>query len=179
MKRILYIVLFGLLLNACNNSQQSNNEDGAKLLSSEKIRQQEVQLMNSKTMVADQGKAANLVKDYVSFANKYHTDSLAPEYLFKAAELDANVLGAGQAQNIYDRIIANYPGYRKMPQVYFLKGYVYEQRIHDKDQAKIYYEKMIKKFPDHPLSIDARQLVKHLSLTDEELIKRLKEGRME
>ncbi len=176
MRKIIPIILSLVLFSCTNTGTPEGASENSKIIQREKIRQQEQQLIHSQTMTANPKKAAKLVTDYVNFANRYSSDSLAPEYLFKAAELDANVLGAGQTQQIYDRIIARYPDYKRLPEVYFLKGFVYEQKMHNKNMARQSYQKLIKEYPWHPLSKDAKTLIQNQSLSEEQLILKLQRG---
>lgn len=116
-----------------------------------------------------------LVKMYVGFANDYPTDSLAPMYLMKAADVAMNIKRGDIAIKYLDRLIKDYPNYDKLPDCYFMRGYVYETVLTDVNKAKEAYELFLMQYPNHPLAADIRIIIQNLSLSDEEIIKMIME----
>ena len=107
------------------------------------IKAYEDELFSSENSSIDRIKALELVDLYVAYANTYPEDSLAVENLFKGAEFCLN-LGEGQRSiDLYDRVINEYPDFRKVPECMFLKGYVYENYLGDLDRAKAIYTEFI------------------------------------
>lgn len=119
-----------------------------------------------------------LVKMYVGFANDYPTDSLAPMYLMKAADVAMNIKRGDVAIKYLDRVVKDYPEYDKLADCYFMRGYVYETVLTDTDKAKQAYELFLVQYPNHPLAADTRIIIQNLSLSDEEIIKMIIEKNM-
>ena len=119
-----------------------------------------------------------LVKMYVGFANDYPTDSLAPMYLMKAADVAMNIKRGDVAIKYLDRVVKDYPEYDKLADCYFMRGYVYETVLADTDNAKQAYELFLVQYPNHPLAADTRIIIQNLSLSDEEIIKMIIEKNM-
>lgn len=119
-----------------------------------------------------------LVKMYVGFANDYPTDSLAPMYLMKAADVAMNIKRGDVAIKYLDRVVKDYPEYDKLADCYFMRGYVYETVLTDTDKAKQAYELFLVQYPNHPLAADTRIIIQNLSLSDEEIIKMIMEKNM-
>lgn len=119
-----------------------------------------------------------LVKMYVGFATDYPTDSLAPMYLMKAADVAMNIKRGDIAIKYLDRLIKDYPNYDKLPDCYFMRGYVYETVLTDVNKAKEAYELFLMQYPNHPLAADIRIIIQNLSLSDEEIIKMIMEKNM-
>ena len=119
-----------------------------------------------------------LVKMYVGFANDYPTDSLAPMYLMKAADVAMNIKRGDVAIKYLDRVVKDYPEYDKLADCYFMRGYVYETVLADTDKAKQAYELFLVQYPNHPLAADTRIIIQNLSLSDEEIIKMIIEKNM-
>lgn len=119
-----------------------------------------------------------LVKMYVAFANNYPTDSLAPMYLMKAADVAMNIKRGDIAIKYLDRVVKDYPDYDKLADCYFMRGYVYETVLADINKAKEAYELFLMQYPNHPLAADTRTIIQNLSLSDEEIIKMIMEKNM-
>ncbi len=112
----------------------------------------------------------DLITVYVAFADKFPTDSLAPSYIFKAGDIAMNTNRSMEAIKFYDRILSDFPDYRKAPEALFLKGYVYENNLGRLDKAKEIYEAFITKYPTNEFADDAEISLKYLGKSPEELI---------
>jgi TolA-binding protein len=75
-----------------------------------------------------------------------------------------------EAIRFYDRILNDFPDYRKAPEALFLKGYVYENNLGRLDKAKEIYEAFIAKYPTNEFADDAEVSLKYLGKSPEELI---------
>ena len=135
----------------------------------------EDELFASEDGFVDREKALALVDLYVAFADTYPQDSMASENLFKGAEFCLN-LGEGQRSiDLYDRVILEYPDFRKVPECLFLKGYVFENYLGDLEQAKLIYTLFLEKYPDNEFADDAEISIQNLGKSPEELIKQFEE----
>jgi outer membrane protein assembly factor BamD (BamD/ComL family) len=135
----------------------------------------EDELFSSDDGFVDKEKAFELVDLYVAFADNYPQDSLAAENLFKGAEFCLN-LGEGQRSiDLYDRVMLEYPDFRKVPECMFLKGYVFENYLGDLEQARLIYTLFLQKYPDNEFADDAEISIQNLGKTPEELIKQFEE----
>lgn len=123
----------------------------------------------------DQRKAQALLDVYKSFAKNYPQDSLAPEYLFRAANLAKTMHDGEQGIVLYDRIIKDYPTWKRLPDVYYLKAFTIDSDLDRMGEAKTAYEEVIARYPDHPFAKDARAMIDNLQYTDEELIQRFQQ----
>ena len=157
------------LVAALASCGSSNEKDAAEIQTAEDT------LFSTSEGFIDKAKALELVDLYVDYANSYPDDSLAVEYLFKGAEFCLN-LGEGQrAITLYNRVIQEYPDFRKVPECLFLKGYVYENYLGDLDNAKAIYLEFIEKYPDNEFADDAEISIQNLGKSPEELIKQFEE----
>ena len=135
------------------------------------IKEKEEALFSADEGFVDKEKALELVDMYVNYTDSYPADSMAVEYLFKAAEFCLN-LGEGQrAITLYDRVINEYPDFRKVPECLFLKGYVYENYLGDLENARLIYTEFIETYPDNEFADDAKVSIQNLGKSPEELIK--------
>lgn len=117
----------------------------------------------------------NLITMYIDFASKYPTDSLAPMYIMKAADVSANIGNTAIAIKYLDKVIAEYPSFEKRPDCYFFKGFIYETVACDNNKAKEAYTAFIEEYPNHPLVNDTKTIINNLSLSDEDIIKMIME----
>jgi TolA-binding protein len=75
-----------------------------------------------------------------------------------------------EAIKFYDRILTDFPDYRKAPEALFLKGYVYENNLGRLDKAKEIYETFMAKYPENEFADDAKVSLQYLGKSPEELI---------
>lgn len=127
------------------------------------------------TEMMDMNKGSQLIKAYENYANEHRNDSLAPVYLFKAADLSIGLKKYQEAIILYERIFKYYHEFPKRSDALFMQAFVYDEHLKIKGKASDLYDQMIEKYPDHPLADDAASLKEKLTLTDEELIKLFEE----
>jgi len=120
---------------------------------------------------ANSNSVKELISAYLNFASKYAKDSLAPEYLYRAAGL-ANGFNRGtQSIELYETIIHTYPDYKRLPECYFMEAFAYENVHGNIGKASEYYNKFLEKYPDHSLADDARAALKYLGKSSDEMVK--------
>lgn len=140
-----------------------------QLILIEEIEKLEQKLYSSKGEVNFE-LASETLKKYDEFVEKYKTDSLSPEYLFKAASLANGIDDNFKALSYLQKIEKSYPNYEKSGTVLFQHAFILDNCIKDKNGAKEYYKKFVKQYPNHILAKDAENAIALLELTDEELI---------
>ena len=158
------IILFA---TACDGPQKGAESGDLK----ESILKQEDKVFNTGQNRLQKQDAMALVNLYVEYANENVGDSLSPEYLFRASDISMNLGRPGQTIRLFNRILAEYPDYKKAPATLFLMAFVYEDQMKDYDNARKYYELFLKKYPDSEFADDAEISLKNLGKTPEELIK--------
>lgn len=135
------------------------------------ITAKEAELFKDKTEAIDKDKAIEMVRMYADYADKYSTDSLAPEYLFRAAEISENAGQPNNAITYLTRIEENYKDYANYPVSIFKKAYIYENSLKNQDKARKYYEQFVADYPDHELAEAASSSLIFLGMSDQELIR--------
>jgi outer membrane protein assembly factor BamD (BamD/ComL family) len=129
-------------------------------------------LEDSLSVRPDQKRAQALIDVYMLYAKVHPLDSLSPEYIFRAANMKVS-FGQPQAGiTLYDRIIANYPRWRKLQDAYYLKALTIDNDLHQKGAAQHAYQEVIDRFPGGRFSDEAKQMIANMKYTDEELIKK-------
>ena len=159
MKKIALLTFAALLMVACGPSREDRINQ---------IEDFEDYIFES-AIAADPEVADQLTALYVAFADKYPNDSLSPEYLMKAAEVQGNVLHSDRAVELFDRVIADYPDFNEVPMCYFLKGNALELNSQI-DEAKAAYEEFLEKYPDHYMAEQTRIMLPRIGMSPEEML---------
>jgi outer membrane protein assembly factor BamD (BamD/ComL family) len=164
-----------VLLAACGgNTEAPATEDTQKAEeAAARIHVMEDSLFKQPTF--DSKGAQALLDVYLAYAKTFPLDTLTPEYLFRAAGGKNNLGDPRGGIGLYDRIIKNYPSWRKTPDAYYLKALSLDKDLHQLGEAKTAYQAFINEYPEHPFVNDAKRMMEYLGLTDEELIKKFQE----
>ncbi len=116
--------------------------------------------------------AEQLVDVYCDFATQNPENQQSAEYLFKAVDVSMNFDNPVKTFDIIDRLVQEYPDYEKTPMAVFVKGFIYETRYNNIEQAKAAYEKYLELYPEGEMAADCRASIENLGLTPEELVKK-------
>jgi tetratricopeptide (TPR) repeat protein len=155
-------VLFCILCFAC---QSPRDKAYTKIAENEKL------LHSDSTMVVNSRLANDLVVSYISFAEQFPSDTLSPEYLFRAAEVSSGIGNPVKAIELYKQVYEKYPSYKRSSYSLFLQGFVYENQLRDTANARKIYSLFIEKYPSHPLARDVKFSIDNLGKSEEELIR--------
>lgn len=124
--------------------------------------------------VFDRKGAIALYDVYLAFAKRFPQDTMAPEYVFRAASVSRTLGEPQRTLELYDRVIRDYPQWRRLPDAYYLRAFTIDSDLGKKGEARTAYEEVIARFPDHKFAADAKQMIVNLQYTDAELIERFK-----
>jgi tetratricopeptide (TPR) repeat protein len=119
--------------------------------------------------------ANELIQAYVSYAESHKDSPEAPDYLYGAADLSLNINKSKESLDLYNRIIYQYPDYKKTPECLFLVGYIYENYFQNYGKAKEIYESFLQKYPSHDFADDAAISIQNMGKSPEELIRSFEE----
>lgn len=173
----IFIILgASMLLWGCGSKPNgSNTATEAQLVST--LGQLESQLRESSGTSLDTAKINTFVQNAESLAERFPQDSLAPLYLFKAAELRHASGKWAEAIDLWGTVDTKFKNYQRSPEALFMQGFVSENDLQDRKQAIRYYEVFLAKYPQHPMADDARALIENLKkgITDQELIEQFEQ----
>jgi hypothetical protein len=99
-----------------------------------------------------------LIQQYEQYARSLPGDSLAPVYLFKAAEVARGMRDFGLAIRLWAEVNERYPDYQLAPEALFLQALITEQDLQKPKAAVPLYEAFLQRYPSHYLYKDARLL---------------------
>jgi TolA-binding protein len=159
---LFYFLPAALLLVSCTPAEQRLKDDIAGM---------EQELFSDTGTMPDSAKANSLIRLYMSFADKYPSDTSSPVYIFRAADLASKSGDVHSAVNIFGKLVKTYPDHRNTPVAVFLQGFIYENQAGDPMKAKPYYEEFLSKYPDHPMAPDVSFSLENLGKSPEELIR--------
>lgn len=156
------------LIISCTDSKKQTSD---KEVTIEEITAFEGELFGGEMTTPDLKKAKELVQMYISYANNNPTDEKSPDLLFKAADISMNLDSGTNTIALFNRIIKEYPNYKNVATVMFLKGFVYEDQLQDYQNAAKCYMEFLEKYPESDFADDAQVSLNNLGKTPEELIK--------
>jgi len=162
-KFILFIITI-LVFSSCK--QQSERD-----IAVENILEMETRLYGDTIITEiDPTTASNMIQAYISFAENFKEDSLAPEYLYKAADISMNMNQGSQAILYLENLKLKYPDYKNIPVCLFLQAFIYEDQLKDYKTAESLYNQFMEKYPNHELYDDAESSVNNMGKSLEEII---------
>ncbi|MEI7981733.1 MAG: tetratricopeptide repeat protein [Bacteroidota bacterium] len=159
---LLFIAGILLLLTSCGPSREK---------SVLKIQDLEKRLFAPEAVSFDKVKADSLLTLYLNFVKDHPKDSLAPQYLFKAAGISMNSGDGTKALNLYDQFLKDYPDHPHAAMSLFFKGFVYENILRNLESAKEAYLQFIEKYPNDEFNDDARLALQNLGKTPDQMIR--------
>lgn len=167
MKKILCLhVAVALLLTACT----SRNQQAVKKI---KALEKEIFTPTSPGISVEKGEL--LSSTYLTFVKDFPQDSLAPVYLFKAAEVKAGIGKAKEAVELYKDVYTKYPNSSKADYSLFLEAFVSENQLKDTAYAKQIYSKFLSLYPKHPLRQDVLFSLAHMGKSDADILKSIEQ----
>lgn len=166
-QQIFSLLAISLLFFACSGGDHQNATNELK----DSIASMEKNLFSSPELSVTADKANQMVLLYSRFVNENPKDSMAPLFLFKAAEMFRAVNNGTMANTYYERVIKEYPESEKASVALFLQGFVYENILQDFTLAGKCYQEYLDKFPDGEFAKDAAVLIQNLGKSPEEMIR--------
>lgn len=163
--QLLFPGLIGVLMLVSGCAQNSEQKQMQK-----EITELEGILYGDSIGMPDRNKALEVIQKYENYANAFPEDSLAPEYLYKGAEIAMNMQMSGRAIEYHQRIRTNYPNFDKVSYCLFLQAFIYENQMQQLDTAKKLYQEFIDTYPNHSLADDAQVSLDNMGKSIEELI---------
>lgn len=178
MKDLKLVLILGLMffIASCGNNQNAEkNADGELPLREQYISQIKNLEKEIHQSTEINNNTANLaIKAYTDFVIIFPTDSLAPDYLFKAGEIATSTKKYKQALMHYQAITTKYPEYKYFKESLYLQGFLLDNFLNDDAGAKIIYEEIVANYPSTTYANDAKAAINNLGKTDEQLIEEFK-----
>jgi outer membrane protein assembly factor BamD (BamD/ComL family) len=151
------------VLNACNDDERTQ--------SAKAITEMEKRVYADTASRINMEVAQNLVLEYGKFTQLFPSDTLAPQFLFKAGELSLGLNNPKAALGYFGQVVSHYPSSPKASYSLFMQGFINDGPIKDSAQARKYFSEFLIKYPKHPLAKDAEFSLVNLGRTDDELVR--------
>ena len=160
MKKIVGIVLVVAALAGCYPRAEWNTN---------KITMLENKIFaDAKNKVIDSAGIMSLLNAYESYAAANPHSPKAAEYLYKAADFYRALGKPLRSIALYQTLYENFP--EKRSTALFLQGFVFENEVHNLDNAQLKYHQFLKEFPNDQLANDVRLSLQNLGKTPEQLV---------
>jgi len=176
--KVLLAISCGLLtisLYSCGggNKGVAGNSDTLRQSYLNSIKASEAKLKT--TMTPDPYTYNLAVSNYLKFANAFPNDTFAPACLFDAANISMSLNQYQRAIHLYDTVSLKYPAFKRVADCYFIRGFIYDDKLKDTAKARVMYQAVIDKFPHDSLSVQARAALSILGKSYDEIIKQFEE----
>ncbi len=139
--------------------------------------QKEIQTMESQLqddVSIDTALAKKVTKAYLKFVKANPTDTMAPVYLSRSADIMKEIPELRlKSVNIYNRVFVEYPEHNLAARSIFMVGFVFDEKYDDSKRAIKAYNFFLEKFPNHKLAQQARDLVA-LRESDKDILDKIK-----
>ena len=146
---------------------------GEKKITVNDLKATESSLSDEKGMLNEAAVPA-AVEQYCAFVKEKPKDPEAPEWLFKAVQLEVKTGVTDKAIELTNQLVNDYPNDKNAPvALVMLASEVYDARLHDLDKTRATYERVIKDYPDSRWASDAKILVSMLGMTEEEMLRNI------
>jgi outer membrane protein assembly factor BamD (BamD/ComL family) len=159
---IISILLLSAILSGCKPSREKSVTD---------IKNLETSLYSEQSVTYNKVRGDSLLKMYEEFITRFPSDTLAPVYLFRAANLKMTEGDGNRSLSLLDQFMQKFPDHPKTPVCLFFKAFVYENLLRNLPLAKETYLLYIEKYPNGEFVKDAQMSVKNLGKTPEQMIK--------
>ena len=164
MKKYIIIVCAALMVAACGHKV-----DRAELLADIEQHEQEMNTSFVNYDADDIDSVCNgMIGLYRQFYTAFPTDSLAPVYMMRSADMLITLERTDEAVTVLDSIVSLHPEYGDVGGCWFLKGLAYEN-AELYDSARAAYTYFIDNYPDHYLAESTRNSLQYLGMSTEEM----------
>ena len=119
------------------------------------------ELHNQSYRAVRDGKNGEAIRGFRRFLRLFPKSQLAPHSQFWLGEAYYALMQYPEALDEFLNLITRYPNSRKVPDAYYKRGLTYIRRAFPLN-ATLEFEKLLEKFPAHPLSQKARVQLQNL-----------------
>jgi outer membrane protein assembly factor BamD (BamD/ComL family) len=161
-------LILAVTLTSCKPSREKSVSE---------IRGMEKKLYEQPSFTYNKPRGDSLLRMYDDFVSRFPKDTLAPVFLFRAANLSISAGDGNKALSLLDRFATQFPDHPKVPVCFFFKGYVYENILKNLDKAKESYLIYIEKYPNDVFVKDARMAIQNLGKTPDQIVREFEEQR--
>ena len=113
----------------------------------------------------------DLANEYANFSTLFPDDTNSPRMIYKAAVINLKYIGdQNKAIDLFIRLKEKYPKFSETPMALYTAAYIYNDLQKNYEKSKECYELLIKDYPDHYLTKEAKVLIQFVGKSDEQLL---------
>lgn len=189
MKKLIYILLIGLLFISCNGKKKNSVIEDKVTAQSTMMQTYQKADSLRKAGIIDTALLTDFIGQAVSFADKYPEDETTPEILLNAGfssmilakytketnpdDKISTVNFAKQGISIFNKIQKVYPDYEGVKYCYYNRGIIYDDILGDYQSADFEYREFITKYPNDSISNNLRDYIKFLGKSPDEIMSQI------
>ena len=172
MKRFLNLMMLAVLafgMMAC----------GEKKLTQDDLKKAELTLMNEEGSLNMEAVPV-AVEQFCKFVEQNPNDEAAPQWLFKALQVEIKAGASEKAIELCDKLVKDYPTFENNPAALVMTASeVYDSQLHDLDKARATYQKVINDYPNSDWAKNAEKMIEFVGMTPEEILSKIVMSQME
>jgi len=172
MRFILILTVSLMTLMACKNSDKKAS---SSIEMPGDIKDMRDSILANPSGESFKAKAPVFIKMLSTYIDKNPKDSLTPAYIFEASQYSRNIGDFKTAEKFLDKLISQYPDFKRLPEAIFFEGYMVENDLKDLPKAKALYEDFLKRYPNHPYVSNIKMNIENLGKSPEEIVKSFKD----
>ena len=115
--------------------------------------------------------AEKLLLAYEDFLRHHSFESISKEYQFRAGELAKAINKPHLAIKHLNGLLERDPDHERAPLALFYKATIVGDMLNEDENAKMYYQEFIDKYPDHPYAESAKESIKLQGKSLDEIVK--------
>ncbi|MDT8412887.1 MAG: hypothetical protein RQ875_10515 [Vicingaceae bacterium] len=119
--------------------------------------------------------AEKLLLAYEDFLRHHSFESISKEYQFRAGELARAINKPHLAIKHLNGLLERDPDHERAPLALFYKATIVGDMLNEDENAKMFYQEFIDKYPDHPLAESAKESIKLQGKSLDEIVKGFEE----
>ena len=181
------LLIISVLVYSCSNEQKNEKKDISKnpdstqrldknyLTDCKKIflearRMDSILLQQTEV---NEKSAQQAIVAFTDFAFYCKSDSLAPVFLIKTAQVAKAINNIPQAKLVLEKCIEDYLSFKNRSAAIFLLAQLYDEKnyLNNEEEAKKLYQKIIDEYPKSDWAVSARGALAFIGKTDEEIVK--------
>ena len=167
-RRLCWLVVLFISFSQCSRNAH------LRQLNAEIIRLQS-RLATQPDATLDLKTAQQLIDRSQLYARNFPQDSLAPVYLFRAADVARGIGQYDLSVTLWEKVQQIYPGFSKVPDALFMQGFTYENNLKNTCLARQCYKFFLQRYPQHHLRRTVQTSLQQLDKTPAELIEQFKQ----
>lgn len=169
------------LLFACSPGKSNGKAPQQEELASELRVLEHTLAQGLNELTIDTATALSFVEKAQQYAAHFAQDSLAPNFLFRAADVARGLGDYALAVQLWGKVASDFEDSPRAPQSLFFQAFTFDNDMRDYTAARSAYQTFLERYPKHPMAKDAMALLEVLNSgkTTEELIREFQQQNQE